>query len=120
MPAEDESGAEECFRHAAKNVQENFRELLENANDLIQSVDINGRFVYVNKKWLETLGYSREEVRKMRLPDIVRKDHIPRCMELFRRVCRGKSLEKIRTVFLTKDGREVYVCLLYTSPSPRD
>ncbi|HIE34392.1 MAG TPA: PAS domain S-box protein, partial [Candidatus Altiarchaeales archaeon] len=35
-----------------------FRDLFENANDLIQSVDSQGNFIYVDKKWMETLGYS--------------------------------------------------------------
>ena len=36
--------------------EERYRDLFENANDLIQCVDAEGRFVYVNKKWLETLA----------------------------------------------------------------
>jgi len=89
--------------------EERFRDLFENANDLIQIVDVNGRFVYVNRKWLQTLGYSEKEVGKLRLSDILCKDRIPHCMELFRRVCSGESLEKMQTVFVSKDGREIYV-----------
>ena len=38
--------------------EKKFRDLFENANDLIQSVDPSGKFIYVNKKWLETLGFK--------------------------------------------------------------
>ena len=38
------------------NLQDLYRDLCENANDLIQSVDPEGRFLYVNKAWLHTLG----------------------------------------------------------------
>ena len=97
--------AEDALRESG----EKFRDLFENANDLIQSVNINKRFVYVNKKWLETLGYSKEEVKKLELTDILRRDQIPYCMDLFRRVCGGETFEKIETIFMTKDGREIYV-----------
>ena len=89
--------------------EEKFRDLLENANDLIQSVDANQRFVYVNKKWLDTLGYSKEEAKELRLSDIIRKDQIPHCLEVFKRVRTGESVDKVEAVFVAKDGREVYV-----------
>ncbi len=89
--------------------EERFRDLFENANDLIQSIDANQRFVYVNRKWLETLGYSKEEIKELRLSDIIRKDQIPHCLEVFKRVRTGESADKVETVFVAKDGREVYV-----------
>ena len=58
---------------ALSESEERFRDLFENANDMIQSVDINGSFVYVNRKWLETLGYSEKEVKKLRKPPKVAK-----------------------------------------------
>ncbi len=92
-----------------KESEEKFRDLFENANDLIQSVDLNGNFVYVNKKWLETLGYSKNEIGQLKLIDILRKDQIPHCMELFKKVCEGKAFENIEVVFVSKDGKEIYV-----------
>ena len=39
-----------------------FRALFEKAPLSYQSLDINGHFIEVNEAWLETLGYTREEV----------------------------------------------------------
>src|SRR4030042_6394519 len=64
--------AEEALRES----EEKFRDLFENANDLIQSIDSEGQFLYVNKKWLETLGYSKEEVSKRNLLYTVKKNQI--------------------------------------------
>lgn len=89
--------------------EERFRDLFENANDLIQSVDIKGRFVYVNKSWLKTLGYTMDEVKDLTVFDILRKDQIPHCMEIIRRVSKGESFGRVETVFVAKDGREIYV-----------
>ena len=89
--------------------QADFRDFCENAHDLMQSVDANKRFVFVNNEWLKTLGYSPEEVERLKLTDILRNDQIPHCMELFKKVCNGESLEKVETVFISKDEREIYV-----------
>ena len=37
---------------------EKYWDLFENANDLIQSVTPEGKFIYVNRVWRETLKYS--------------------------------------------------------------
>ncbi|UCF12581.1 MAG: PAS domain S-box protein, partial [Thermoplasmatales archaeon] len=89
--------------------EEKFRDLFENANDLIQSVDNSGSFVYVNKKWLKTLGYSKNELKKLKITDILRKDHIPHFMEIFKKVCEGKAFENIEVVLVSKNGKEIYV-----------
>ena len=94
---------------ALQESEEKFRDLFENASDLIQSVDAEGRFVYVNKEWLRTMDYTQEELEKLKLTDILRKDQIPHCMEIFKRVCKGESLDDVEAVFIAKNGREVYV-----------
>jgi PAS domain S-box-containing protein len=52
------AGTEQALRDA----EERFRLLYENAPLGYQSLDEDGRIVEVNQAWLETLGYSREEV----------------------------------------------------------
>jgi PAS domain S-box-containing protein len=89
--------------------EEKFRDLFENANDLIQSVNINGNFVYVNKQWMKTLGYSKNELNNLKITDIISKDHISYCMDLFKSICNGKSIDHIETVFVSKNGKEIYV-----------
>ncbi|MCD6237087.1 MAG: PAS domain S-box protein, partial [Thermoplasmata archaeon] len=92
-----------------KIVEEYFRDLFDNANDLIQSVDSKGRFIYVNKRWLETLGYTEEEVKNLTIFDIIRKDHKSHCKEIIERIIKGESFDRVETVFVAKDGQEIYV-----------
>ncbi len=87
--------------------EERYRDLFDNAGDLIQSVDTEGRFLYVNRAWLETLGYERDELEGLNLFDIIHPRYRPHCRELFRRVLDGQEVEVAEVVFRAKDGREV-------------
>jgi len=94
---------------ALKESEEKFRDLFENANDLIQSVDADGKFNYVNKRWKEALGYSDEEVKKLNLMDVIHKDYHAQCKKIFKEVCRGKSFGNIEAVFVTKKGKNIFL-----------
>jgi len=84
-------------------------DFLEHANDLVQSVSPDGRFLYVNRAWKETLGYSDEDIRQLNIFDIITPDCHDRCRLLFAELFRGKRLEYVEASFRAKDGHLVYV-----------
>jgi two-component system, cell cycle sensor histidine kinase and response regulator CckA len=59
---EDTQSRLTSMEEALRESEERFRLLYENAPLGYQSLDENGYFVEVNRAWLETLGYSRQEV----------------------------------------------------------
>jgi PAS domain S-box-containing protein len=89
--------------------EEKFKNLFENANDLILSLDRRGNFIYVNRKWKQLLGYTDSEVSKLKFSDIVRKDHLLDAMRFFGRAIRGEKLENVEVVFVTKGKKEISV-----------
>lgn len=86
-----------------------FRDLLENANDLVQSVRPDGSFLYVNHAWLETLGYKETEVTTLNLMDVIHPESLPHCMETFQNLMNGKNVGRIETTFRTKTGKSIIV-----------
>lgn len=94
---------------ALKESEERFKDLFENANDLIQIVNAEGKYLYVNRKWLEILGFTEEETKRLHFTDIVKKEQIPHCMENFRRIAKGETIEQMETIYVPKDGRELYI-----------
>lgn len=86
-----------------------FQDLLENANDLIQSVSPEGRFLYVNRAWRETMEYSQEEIAGINLFDVIDPSSMDHCKSLFGRVMAGEDVGRIEATFRSKTGRKVYV-----------
>ncbi|MFA4850112.1 MAG: PAS domain S-box protein [Methanoregula sp.] len=82
---------------------------LQNANDLIQSVAPDGHFLFVNKKWLDTLGYQEDELPNLTIFDVIHEESLKHCMTTFQRVISGENIGIIDATFRTKDGKKVYV-----------
>jgi len=85
------------------------RELLDSLPDLVQSVDQNGHFRYVNQTWKETLGYTDAELASLRVWDILRPDQRAKCELLFQKAFQQRRLFHVETVFCAKDGRSIFV-----------
>ena len=60
-----------------KEAEEKHRTLLNVANVLVQSVDAQGKYIFVNEEWKKVLGYTDTDLEKITMMDVVRKDHLP-------------------------------------------
>jgi len=89
--------------------QEKYKDLFENANDLIQSVNAEGKFEYVNRAWEKLLEYTAEDRKTLIFLDAIREDHREKCIDLFQEVGKGETYQNLKTVFVSKSGKEIYV-----------
>jgi len=87
--------------------EERYRELFENANDIIYTHDLQGNFTSLNRSGERITGYSREEATLMNVADVIAPDYL----NLAREMIAHKASEKVSTVYeidiITKDGRRV-------------
>jgi len=90
--------------------EEKYRHLVENSNDIIYTIDLNGNFLSLNKAGLETFGYLHEEVSHIAVKQIIHPRYLNQCLntlsELLMEDC---STVPYRVLSLTKDGREVWL-----------
>jgi PAS domain S-box-containing protein len=81
-----------------------YRDLIENAPEMIHSVDREGRFLLVNGTEQRLLGYTLGEFQGLRIDDIVPE---PRRWEVRAHIARvfEKGFSHVETQFVAKDGR---------------
>ncbi len=92
---------------ALKESEERYRDLFENATDLIQSVTLEGHYLFVNHAWKETLGYSDAEISQLNAFDVIHPDDRPRARERLQKMIAGREVKTIELRFLAKDGRTI-------------
>jgi|Deesub1362A_J573_1020465.scaffolds.fasta_scaffold00171_59 PAS domain S-box-containing protein/putative nucleotidyltransferase with HDIG domain len=94
---------------ALRESEQRYKDLFDNAHDMIHSVDIEGRIIFANKSWLETLGYEEEDLKGLTIFDILHPDSVEHCREVFKRVLSGEPQNNVEATFITKDGRRIDV-----------
>jgi diguanylate cyclase (GGDEF)-like protein/PAS domain S-box-containing protein len=94
---------------AQQESEERFRDLIEHAHDLIQSVDPDGHFQYVNNAWLKALGYKKSEIDRLTLSDVLHPDSRDHCMQIFHSVLAGEPIDRVEAEFISKAGDRIPV-----------
>jgi PAS domain S-box-containing protein len=94
-------------QEALKQSEYDYRELFENANDVIYTHDLAGRFTSLNKTGERLTGYSRAEAQRMNISDVL----APEYLDLAREMITRKDLKGTPTVYeleiISKSGGRV-------------
>ena len=85
------------------------RDFFDNATDLIQSINPEGEFLFVNRAWKETLGYSDQDLMNVTIKHVIHPRNLPHCMEMMQSILVDQETQSIEATFVTKDGREIIV-----------
>ncbi|HEX8334061.1 MAG TPA: PAS domain S-box protein [Segetibacter sp.] len=90
--------------------EERYKDLFDNASDLIHIVSPEGKITYVNNAWLNTLKYSKEDLKEMNIYSLVVEDKRDSFRQYRESLLGGNAdSEGITTCFITKDGNEIMV-----------
>ncbi|RFA30698.1 hypothetical protein CAI21_04080 [Alkalilimnicola ehrlichii] len=84
-----------------------YRNLVETSRDLIWSVDIEGRFTFVNNASHRILGYKPEEMIGRHYAKFVDPDHVAKDAEVWEYLKQGRSFTRYNTVYRRKDNSRV-------------
>ncbi|OKH19048.1 ATP-binding protein [[Limnothrix rosea] IAM M-220] len=89
--------------------EKELRDFFDRANDLIHSVDQEGRFIYANQCWLETLEYTQEDLEDLHFLDIVHPSYHQHCQVVFSKLMQGLPQQSVEVLFVGKYGNHIYV-----------
>ena len=103
-------GLEETIRQRTGELMRSeaqLRDLFDGTSDLIQSVALDGRLLFVNRAWREALGYSADEVATLNIFDVIQAERRDHCRSFMQRIIAGEDAGLVEISFRAKDSRVV-------------
>ncbi len=88
---------------------EQYKDIFNNTGDLIQCIAPDGSFIYTNDTWHKAMGFTREELKSLKLTDVLHPESRHSCSKRFERLQSGRRLPTIDFKFLTKSGETLHL-----------
>ncbi len=97
-----------------------YQTLFEQSNDAIFLLGLDGRHLLVNQRCSEMLGYSREELLQLGIPDLVVPEELDHAYMRLAQLVRGESIPPYRRHLRRKDNTIIEVELNVTLVRDRE
>jgi PAS domain S-box-containing protein len=94
---------------AVERTERRYRDLVDNASDMIYRTDQFGRFTFVNPVATRILGYEEGELLSMKYFELMRPDWVPRAMGFYEKASKTRESTYLEFPVRKKDGREIWV-----------
>lgn len=92
-----------------KESEEQYKHLFETTSDLIQTMNPDGKILFVNRAWREKLGYTKEDLTNLKLDDIIQHDLFSECDVTFQKALEGQRTENLEIKLIKHDGEIIDV-----------
>jgi PAS domain S-box-containing protein len=115
-----ELGEEECLLTASVDISERkaieaallqseqrYRNLVDNANDIVATLDLDGRFTSINPAVERVLGYSADELIGLSLAELAPHGDKPIDQAVLRRELTSEGATRYEMQISAKDGRDL-------------
>jgi PAS domain S-box-containing protein len=86
-----------------------YRGMIEDTSDIIHIVSPEGKFLYVNRAWRKTFGYTDDDIARLTLMGLLHPEERLKAQSEIGQLMATKNVIEIETRFVTKDGRTIWV-----------
>lgn len=100
-------GRERQQRLAAELSEERYRELFENANDVVYSADLEGNITSINREGERLTEYSQEELLGRNMAEFIAKEFLDRSKAMLQAKLEGSSKTTYEIELITKSDRRL-------------
>ena len=94
---------------AVESSERRYRDLIDNASDLIYRTDPFGHFTFVNPVAARVLGYTETELLSMKYFELLRPEWVPRAMDFYQNAAKSREATYLEFPVRTKNGGELWV-----------
>jgi len=92
---------------AMEKSEKKYRDLFENANDLIAAFSSDGAFLYVNSKWKNALEWRPEDLDEAKIADTVAPEYKREFFQSMEMLRRGGGNVSMETSFISRSGKKL-------------
>jgi PAS domain S-box-containing protein len=92
---------------ALREGEEKYRDLFENANDIIYTHDLQGNYTSVNKACERIIGYTNDEALRMNMAQVLAPEYLDEARHLLARKTGEKAPSAYELEIVAKDGHRV-------------
>ncbi len=93
--------------YSYKKLQDTYRDITDNAFDLIQSANSEGSILYTNKRWKESLGYTDDETKNMFISDVLKAEDLEMYTKLIEKLKSDKKDQQYILTYIRKNKEEL-------------
>ena len=86
-----------------------YKDLFDNAHDLIHIAAPDGQLIYINNAWKRLLGYTKEEAHGASVYNFIMESDRDRFKKYREEILKGSSQNEITVQCRTKTGNTVWI-----------
>jgi len=95
------------FEEELRASEERYRDLVENANDIVYTLDLQGNLTSFNKAGERITGYNRDDILEHSLGEIMQPDQLALMQEMLKRKLAGQKVTAYEIQITAKDSSTV-------------
>ena len=92
-----------------RSSDEKYRDLCENASDMIQCTTPSGSIIYTNRAWRQTLGYSEGDISNLSLFEIIPYDYKDYWLDVLQQAISGEQPYNVDSILVGSSGKRINV-----------
>lgn len=94
---------------AVERTERRYRDLVDNASDMIYRTDPFGRFTFVNPVAARILGYDEAALLSMKYFELMRPEYVAKAMSFYEAAAKARESTYLEFPVRRKDGSEIWV-----------